>query len=79
MVVNQRIDDLYNIDISDTFIAAVDNMDIYNHRDLEMEGSAKYFNSGVMLINLECWRANNVKEKVIERLEVKEEEELKDK
>ena len=66
IVVNRRIDDLYNADISNTFLAAVDNMDIYNHHDLEMESSAKYFNSGVMLINLECWRANNVKEKVIE-------------
>ena len=66
IVVNRKIDDLYNADISNTFLAAVDNMDIYNHHELEMESSAKYFNSGVMLINLECWRANNVKEKVIE-------------
>ena len=31
-----------------------------------MKSSAKYFNSGVMLINLDYWRANNVKEKVID-------------
>ena len=66
IVVNGRIDDLYNTNISNTFLAAVDNMDIYNHRDLEMKSSAKYFNSGVMLINLDCWRGNNVKEKVVE-------------
>ncbi|MGD0279107.1 MAG: glycosyltransferase family 8 protein [Smithella sp.] len=66
IVVTGRIDDLYNIDISDTFLAAVDDMDIYNYQDLEMEVSAKYFNSGVMLINLEYWRAKNVKEKVID-------------
>ena len=66
IVVNQRIDDLYNTEISDTFIAAVVNPGINNQSDLGMEHSAKYFNSGVMLINLEYWRAYNVKEKVIE-------------
>jgi lipopolysaccharide biosynthesis glycosyltransferase len=65
IVVNQQINDLYNTDISNTFLAAVDNMEIYNHHDLEMEYSAKYFNSGVMLINLEYWRTYNVKKKVI--------------
>ena len=73
IVVNQRIHDLYNTDISDTFLAAVDNMDVYNHHDLEMESSAKYFNSGVMLINLEYWRKNNVKEKVIDFIRRKRE------
>jgi lipopolysaccharide biosynthesis glycosyltransferase len=67
VIVTQRIDDLYNIDISNTFLAAVDNPGIYpNHHDLEMKCSAKYFNSGVMLINLEYWRAYNIKEKVID-------------
>ena len=66
IVVTQRIDDLYNAEISNTFLAAVDNPGIYNHHDLGMDNSAKYFNSGVMLINLEYWRAFNVKEKVIE-------------
>ncbi len=37
IVVTQRIDDLYNIEISNTFLAAVNNMVIYNHHDLEME------------------------------------------
>ena len=73
IVVNQRIDDLYNTEISNTFIAAVDDMDIKNFHDLGMEHSAKYFNSGVMLINLEYWRTYNVKEKVIEFLDRKQE------
>ncbi|PKN53491.1 MAG: glycosyltransferase family 8 protein [Deltaproteobacteria bacterium HGW-Deltaproteobacteria-13] len=66
IVVTQRIDDLYHTEISDTFLAAVDNPEINNRYDLEMESSAKYFNSGVMLINLEYWRAHTIKEKVIE-------------
>jgi lipopolysaccharide biosynthesis glycosyltransferase len=67
VVVIQRIDDLYNTVISNTLLAAVDNPGIYpNYQDLEMANSAKYFNSGVMLMNLEYWRACNVKEKVID-------------
>ena len=67
IVVNNRIDDLYNTEISNTFLGAVDNPGInYKNKDLEMEDSAGYFNSGVMLINLEYWRTNKVKEKVIE-------------
>ncbi|MFA5322633.1 MAG: glycosyltransferase family 8 protein [Smithella sp.] len=66
IVVNQKVDGLYNTDVSDTFLAAVDNKDTYNHHDLEMKHSAKYFNAGVMLINLEYWRTCNIKEKVIE-------------
>jgi lipopolysaccharide biosynthesis glycosyltransferase len=66
IVVIQRIDDLYDAEISNTFLAAVDDMDVHNYHDLEMESSAKYFNSGVMLINLEYWRAYNIKGKVIE-------------
>ena len=66
IVVTQRIDDLYNAEISNAFLAAVVNPGIYNNHDLGMGHSAKYFNSGVMLINLEYWRSFNVKEKVIE-------------
>jgi lipopolysaccharide biosynthesis glycosyltransferase len=71
IVINGRIDDLYNAEISNTFLAAVDDMEVKNFHDLEMEHSAKYFNSGVMLINLEYWRTHNVKEKVIKFLDRK--------
>jgi lipopolysaccharide biosynthesis glycosyltransferase len=66
IIINGCIDDLYNTELSNTFLAAVDDLYIKNFYYLEMEHSAKYFNSGVMLINLEYWRAYNVKEKVIE-------------
>ncbi len=73
IVVTQRIDDLYNAEISNTFLAAVDDMDIHNYHELEMESSSKYFNSGVMLINLKYWRACNIKEKVIKFIDRKPE------
>ncbi|MGA3281279.1 MAG: glycosyltransferase family 8 protein [Smithella sp.] len=66
IIINGCIDDLYNTELSNTFLAAVDDLYIKDFYYLEMEHSAKYFNSGVMLINLEYWRAYNVKEKVIE-------------
>jgi len=66
IVVNGQINNLYKTDISSTFIAAVHNPGINNHVELKMDYSAKYFNSGVMLINLEYWRTYNIKEKVIE-------------
>ena len=74
IVVAQPINDLYNVDISNTFLAAINNPGIdYDHHDLEMEYSAKYFNSGVMLINLDYWRVHKVKEKVIEFIDRKPE------
>lgn len=73
VIVTQQIESLYHTDISGTFLAAVDDMEIKNYHDLEMKHSARYFNSGVMLINLEYWRAFNVKEKVIEFIDRKPE------
>lgn len=66
IIINRNIDELYDIDISNTFLAAVINPDIYHCADLGMVHSAKYFNAGVMLVNLAYWRAHKVKEKVIE-------------
>ncbi|HES59338.1 MAG TPA: glycosyltransferase family 8 protein, partial [Caldithrix sp.] len=73
VIVTQKINELYDTDLSDTFLAAVDDMDIHNYGDLEMTSAAKYFNSGVMLINLAYWRAHNVKDRVIKFIERKPE------
>jgi lipopolysaccharide biosynthesis glycosyltransferase len=73
VIVNGRIDNLYNTDISNTSLAAVDDMDVYDSHLLEMDHSARYFNSGVMLINLEYWRIHKVKEKVLDFIKRKPE------
>ena len=54
LVVNSSLEELYELEIDDYLLAA--------------EGSRKngYFNSGVMLINLERWRNENISEKTIE-------------
>ena len=35
-----------------------------NWKELGLEGSANYFNSGVMVLNLELWRQDNIEEKL---------------
>ena len=35
------------------------------HEQLEMSREAKYFNAGVMVINLDKWRRERLKERVI--------------
>jgi lipopolysaccharide biosynthesis glycosyltransferase len=43
-------------------------IEAYNYRaynDLGMDQNAKYFNAGVLIINLEEWRENNIAEKAI--------------
>lgn len=58
---------LLKFKMSDEFyLAAVEECGTFNrHLDLKMCPEARYFNSGVMLINLNSWRKNNVKESVV--------------
>jgi lipopolysaccharide biosynthesis glycosyltransferase len=65
-IVVRPIDELYNIDVSDAFVAAVADYGVIPHRDLNMSSDTTYFNSGMMLINLDAWRSFDVKGKVIE-------------
>lgn len=65
IILNRDVLELYKINTDDYFFVAVeepvDNIKEY----LEMPKDSKYFNSGVMLINLKKWRENNISEKVI--------------
>lgn len=59
--------ELYKININNYYFAAVE--DLYmgqaRHNDLNIPLAAKYFNSGVMLINLERWRNNNLSQLIL--------------
>ena len=64
MIVNKPIDTLYNIDIKDVaFTACVDlNIDEVTSSKVGVP-KEQYFNSGVLLINLDFWRRNHIAEK----------------
>lgn len=67
MIIQGSLNVLYNIDITDHYIAAREESTIFNrHKELKMSLSAKYFNSGVMLMNLKKWRTDNISLKVIQ-------------
>jgi lipopolysaccharide biosynthesis glycosyltransferase len=66
IVVNGSIEDLYSTDIEDCYLAAVINPGFDSHKDLEMSEESKYFNAGVMLLNLAWFRRDNLKEGVID-------------
>ncbi len=66
IVVNGAIRELYDIDLDDYYLAAANTPGFVAHPDLGMSNGARYFNAGVMLINLDKWRSQHVKERVID-------------
>jgi lipopolysaccharide biosynthesis glycosyltransferase len=66
-IVLQNIGQLYDIDVKDYALASVrDVMSSEILRIFFYPGLKKYFNSGVMLINLKKWKDDNLLEKSIE-------------
>jgi len=66
IVIARSIEDLWNIDVDGYYLAAVEDPGFSNHGTLGMSRSAKYFNAGVMLLNLEAWRSADIKRRVLE-------------
>lgn len=66
VVINGSLTGLWNTNIDDFYLAAVEEPSFSRHDDLEMDLNAKYFNSGVMLLNLNAWRKNEVRKRVLE-------------
>lgn len=73
VVVNGSIAELYGTDLGDSFLAAVQEPNFDRHEQLEMSKKAKYFNAGMMLINLDKWRSERLTERVIELVKRKPE------
>ncbi len=76
LVVTGSVQELFEIDFEDNYILAVSDRNglLKNsiHESIEVLGmlqDAKYFNAGVMVINMEKWCANKIAEKVIEFVE----------
>lgn len=63
IICRKDLKDLYNTDITNFAVGIVpgqDNDAIYNYNRLRYDKNKGYFNSGVLLLNLEYWRKNNV-------------------
>ncbi|SOB91174.1 lipopolysaccharide biosynthesis glycosyltransferase [Ureibacillus xyleni] len=56
LLVNSNIANLYDIDVEDYYIAAVNEIFEPSTILLKLNSSLDYFNSGVMIINLKKWR-----------------------
>ena len=65
-VITSSLEELLEVDLNDKFIAAVQDLGYPFTSKLGMSSSAKYFNSGVMLINLRKWREFGLREAVFE-------------
>jgi lipopolysaccharide biosynthesis glycosyltransferase len=61
VIVNGDITHIFDLDISKCALAAVEDTPIDNsHREhLSLPYGSRYFNAGVMLVNLEYWRKND--------------------
>ena len=76
MIVQADVTTIFENDLSDKVIAAVldpriitfDNSwgGVFNYEALGLPGNTRYFNTGLLLMNLKKWREQNVTEKIIQ-------------
>jgi lipopolysaccharide biosynthesis glycosyltransferase len=68
IIVKKSIVDLYNTDLGECYLAAVDNYDLIAHRKpaLNIPVEYSYFNSGVMLIDIEKFRSGQISRKALD-------------
>ena len=69
LIFKEDISKLWEIGISKYFIAAVENPKFNRYIDLQMPINSKYFNSGIMLLNLEKCRQYDISSKVLKFIE----------
>ena len=67
IIVRRSLRDLWSVDLRDHALAAVEcsYWDPKEDFFVKLPSGAKYFNSGVLLINLDYWRQNNVYERTV--------------
>lgn len=67
IVVRKSLEELWNIDISDYSLGAVHQIldEIVHAYRLGYPVQYGYFNAGVLLINVDYWRKNNIKDRLI--------------
>lgn len=73
-IVNENLNDLWNLDLSDRSCAVVLECDCYypsaNHFNrLNISRELGYFNAGMMLINLNYWRKYRIEQQILDYME----------
>jgi lipopolysaccharide biosynthesis glycosyltransferase len=66
LIVRRSLNDLWQTELTNQALAAVPDYGDAARKALGLPAGAKYFNSGVLLINLKFWRENRVPERAIE-------------
>ena len=78
LIVNRDLGELWDIEMGNNYLLAVQEFltpyvsspaGLMNYQELGISSDAKYFNSGVLVINLEKWRANNAVAKAVDYLQ----------
>jgi len=78
IIVQKNLADLWNIPLDNHDVLAVQDLflpyvssprALYNYQDLGIPRDTKYFNSGVLVINLHNWRLKNIGQRVIDYIE----------
>jgi lipopolysaccharide biosynthesis glycosyltransferase len=64
--INSDIKDLFELNIDNYAVGAVEDPSYQPIKKLNMNPSSIYFNAGILLLNLDFWRKNNISEKVLE-------------
>jgi len=69
VIVNDSIEKLFEINLTNNYIAGVINPGFNRQKEFMMNLNAKYFNSGVMLINNYLWKKDDIPKQCIELIE----------
>lgn len=71
-VIVNKIDELWNTDINEYYIAGVlDTVSSVTKEAVGISRRGKYINSGMLLINLKKWREDNIKDRFVKFIEEK--------
>lgn len=77
LIIQRDLGQLWDIDLVDNYVLAVPNLcqryisqtNHLDHKKFGIPEDCKYFNTGVLVINLEKWRSDKVAERAIEFIE----------
>lgn len=66
-IIHKSLEELWNLDMKDKTVAVLmDAFSKHYRKNINLHDNDIMFNSGVMLINLKCWKAKKVEEKILD-------------